>query len=451
MESKTTLKKEIPRDLGEGLILRRSTAADAEALADFNGQIHSNPDVGHPDERVAAWARDLLAKPHPTFGEGDYTIVEETATGKIVSSLNLIPQTWTFAGIPFGVGRPELVGTLAEYRNRGLVRAQFEVIHGWSAERGHLVQAITGIPYYYRLFGYEMGLELSGGRAGFRPQIPKLKEGESEPYKIRPAIEADLPFIAGLYEQGAQRSLVACVWDEALWRYELEGKSEKNVNRSELRLIETPQGEPVGFLAHPFFRWGSMMAATVYELKPGLSWAAVTPSVIRYLKAAGEACTPEYHDEPFESFGFWMGTEHPVYAVLGDQLPRVRKPYAWYVRVPDLPGFLRHIAPVLEARLAHSNFAGHSGEIKLTFYRSGLRLVFEKGRLAAAEAWRPEPVGGAGDAGFPDLTFLQLLFGYRSLEELRYAFADCWAGSTNTHLLLEALFPKKSSSVWAVA
>jgi hypothetical protein len=36
--------------------------------------------------------------------------------------MNLISQIWAYEGIPFGVGRPELVGTLPEYRNRGLVR-----------------------------------------------------------------------------------------------------------------------------------------------------------------------------------------------------------------------------------------------------------------------------------------------------------------------------------------
>ena len=41
---------------------------------------------------------------------------------------------------------PELVGTKKEYRRRGLVRQQFEVMHEWSAERGELVQIITGIP-----------------------------------------------------------------------------------------------------------------------------------------------------------------------------------------------------------------------------------------------------------------------------------------------------------------
>ena len=66
---------------------------------------------------------------HPSFGVGDFTIVEDIRSGDIVSSMNLIDQTWTYAGIPFEVGRPELVGTLPAHRNRGLVRKQFEVIH----------------------------------------------------------------------------------------------------------------------------------------------------------------------------------------------------------------------------------------------------------------------------------------------------------------------------------
>src|SRR5512139_2588764 len=164
-----TQSKTILRDLGHGLVMRRSTSDDADALAEFNGKIHGENEAD--TQRVAAWTRDLLARPHPTLQPDDFTIIEETATGRIVSSMNLIPQTWTYEGIEFGVGRPELVGTLPEYRNRGLVRAQFEVIHQWSAERGHWVQGITGIPYYYRLFGYEMALELGGGHAGFKMHV----------------------------------------------------------------------------------------------------------------------------------------------------------------------------------------------------------------------------------------------------------------------------------------
>jgi hypothetical protein len=132
-------------------------------------------------------------------------------------------------------------------------------------------------------------------------------------------------------------------------------------------------------------------------------------------------------------------------------LPRQRKPYAWYLRVPDLPGFLKRIAPVLEARLAASPYAGHSAELNLSFYRSGLRLELDHGRLAQIESWRPEPEGESGQAIFPGLTFLQLLFGYRSLEELAYAFPDCFWRTDETFGLLNALFPRQVSDLWPIS
>ncbi|MCJ7659936.1 MAG: GNAT family N-acetyltransferase, partial [Anaerolineales bacterium] len=129
---------DILSNLGDGLVLRSVRREDTEALVAFNARIHGNIEEGELEERVGAWTRDLMEKPHPTFDIGDFTLVEETQTGKIVSSLCLISQTWSYGGIPFGVGRPEIVGTDREDRNRGLVRAQFDVIHQWSAERGQM-------------------------------------------------------------------------------------------------------------------------------------------------------------------------------------------------------------------------------------------------------------------------------------------------------------------------
>ena len=443
----------IIRDLGDGLILRRSTAADAEKLVEFNGNLHREPGGEGPEEYVAAWVGGLMAGDHPTFDVGDFTMVEDTATGAIVSSLCLISQTWSYGGIRFGVGRPELVGTLPDYRNRGLIRAQFDVIHGWSAERGERMQAITGIPWFYRQFGYEMAVTLGGRRMGYKSQVPKLKDGEEEPYRIRPATEADLAFITRLYEQGASRYPLACVWDDLLWQYELAGRKEKDVNRRALALIETPSGEPAGFFAHAPRLWDGRLSVASCEIKPGVSWWAVTPSVVRYVWALGEQWAAQDPKQEMESFGFWLGAEHPVYQVFDSRLPHTAGPYAWYVRVPDLAGFLRHVAPVLERRLENSPMVGYDGDLKISFYRSGLRLVFADGRLVGVDPWQPTPEGEGddGDAGFPDLTFLQLLFGYRSMEELDYAFADCWASGAKGRPLLDALFPKCHSNIWPVS
>jgi hypothetical protein len=437
------------RDLGGGLVMRRSTPADADALAEFNKLIHRDPGVVEPDEPVAVWTRDLLAEKYPSFSVNDFTVVEDTANGQIVSSLNLISQTWSYGGIPFGVGRPELVGTLPEHRRRGLVRAQFEVIHGWSAERGELVQAITGIPYYYRQFGYEMAMVLGGGRSGLLSGLPKLKEGQAEPYRVRPATEADLPFIVALDVEANRRWLVACVRDVAQWRYELFGKSETNINRMVWCIIESQAGEPVGLLGHYWKLIGTAMPLSYFEIKQGVSWLAVVPSAFRYLQATAQAFT-QRDGKPSDTLEGWFTPEHPLVATAQDLLPRVHRPYAWYLRVPDLPGFIRHIAPVLEDRLARSIAAGHTGELKLSFYRSGICLTFEGGRLAAVAPWQPAH-GEDGAAAFPGLSFLQLLFGFRSLEELRTAFPDCWHRGDEARALLGILFPKQASDFWPVA
>jgi hypothetical protein len=438
------------KDLGGGLILRRGVPTDGEQLSAFNARIHMEEESVQPDQRISEWTNDLISRPHPTTNAADFTIVEDINSGQIVSSLVLISQTWSYAGIDIQVGRPELVGTNPAYRECGLVRAQFETIHEWSADRGELMQGITGIPYYYRQFGYEMGLELGGGRSGFIQQIPKL-EGD-EPFSLRQAEHSDILFLVGLSSESNQRYLVRCVRDENVWRYELSGRSPQNVNKSVIKIIESKTDGALGFITHPPYRWGGMMAVTGYEITPGVSWASVTPTVMRYLKSVGKEYPPEYGKEKeLETYGFWLGSSHPVYDVIPDKLPKTKDPYAWFLRVPDLPKFLQQIAPQLEARLDASPLVGHNGEIKITFYRSGLRLVFENGRIAVVEDWKPEPDRYSGNAGFPDLTFLQLVFGYRSLSELKYAFADCWSKGDQTGVLLDILFPKMASSVWPIS
>jgi hypothetical protein len=310
------------------------------------------------------------------------------------------------------------------------------------------VQAITGIPNYYRQYGYEMAMTLGGGRIGHKAHVPELKDGESESHRVRPATEDDLGFIAGLYERIADRQPVHCLRDESDWRYELDGRSASSDNSRLLRVIESDGGEPVGFLVHAEWLWGKRMGLTIYELKPDVSWLAVTPGVIRYLWATGEAYAAR-DGKACEAFEFGLGAEHPVYTAFSGRLPDVRDPYAWYLRVSNLVGFLRHVAPVLERRLAASDAAGYSGEIKVSFYRAGLLLRLEGGRLTEIADWSPAPEDW-GNAAFPGLTFLHLLFDYRTCGELWHVFRDCWTDNSEVRAVLDGLFPKRPSHVWPI-
>ena len=156
------------------------------------------------------------------------------------------------------------------------------------------------------------------------------------------------------------------------------------------------------------------------------------------------------HDAQFKQILLCMEREHPLYAALGDRVaPLVTPPYAWYVRVPDLPQFLQLITPVLERRLAASPMAAYSGEVRIDFYRGGLRLTFERGDSVAIVPWQRPIWGERQHASFPPLVFLQLLFGRRSLAELRDAFPDVRA-LPEAAALLEALFPKRISRIAAL-
>ena len=439
--------KKIIRDLGGGLILRHGLPEDGEALALFNGEQHGEGGLASWDgQGLAAMTRDLFTRPHVSLTPNDFTIVEETDSGRIVSSMCLIQQTWTYEGIEFGMGRPEYVASHPDFRKRGLIRAQFEVVHQWSADRGLMVQGITGIPYFYRQFGYEFALNLDGRRFG--SQVPNLKDGETEKLCMRPAEEKDIAFMMSVYDYGRKRSMVSANWPQVHWHNNLYEMSDQNIQRLVFCVIERVDShEPLGYLAlaPQLRRTGVNMFH--YELMPGISWLEVTPGVVRYLWNVGQ----EYaraENRPCATFGFILGAQHPAYIVMGDGLPQVREPYAWYLRVPDVIGFLHHIKPVLEKRLAESIACGHSGEFLVGMYPEGAKLILEHGRIAI-EPWKPAHADH-GNAGFPALTFLQILFGYRSFEELKHAFPDCWWDSDQTRVLINVLFPKKNSNIYGI-
>ena len=115
----------ILKDLGGGLILRRARREDAEAVADFNARVHLSSggpfEQREPHRGVAAFTRDLMSGDHPACDASDFTVVEDTGTGSVVSSACLIGQRFSYEGLEFDAGLPEHVGTHPEYRRRGLV------------------------------------------------------------------------------------------------------------------------------------------------------------------------------------------------------------------------------------------------------------------------------------------------------------------------------------------
>jgi hypothetical protein len=443
MHSSKELMLKTPIDLGNGLVLRRSHTRDSEKLAEFNGRIHGEDETDR--YRVGEWTKDMLSGSHPTMREDDFTIVEEKSTGRILSSMNLIPQTWTYQGIPFPVGRPEAVGTDPEFRNRGLVRLQFDCIHEWSKKRGDILQGITGIPYYYRLYGYEMAVELDTDSIGFESLVPKLREGEEESVRFRKATEMDIPFLMELEANTQRTMLMCCLRDESAWRYEISGRSKDNCSRIEIMIIEGLDERRLGAIMHPFYIEHSYIKLEYFELVEEASFANITPAVIRYLWSTGQNCAVKI-GKSMLGFKFALTGNHPAVKVASSYLPKKNRPYAWYIRVPDLIKFLRLISPAIEANLSKSPCRFYTGSLEICLYTKGIRIDFQNGKVMEfTESQFPKEE--KMDVSFPGLTFLQVLFGWRDIHELRYAYPDCTIKEEKT-ALVDSLFPKIPSRIW---
>jgi GNAT superfamily N-acetyltransferase len=439
-------------DLGEGLIERWSTADDTENIAQLCGKVFRDEEEEPFNPRTIDSVYRQMSGNFPLMGPGDYALVEDTRKERnpLVACTCLWQSEWEYEGIPFVIGQPEFVATDPAYRNRGLIRALFHVIHTRSEAEGHLVQAITGIPYFYRQFGYEYALELEGRRLTYLSLIPKALENTPEPYTLRAATTDDIPLIIEFYNRQRPESMVWSVATERFWRYQLEEGYDPTTagKQSCVQVLVDNAGAVQGYLIVATKRWGSDLTVWALDIAAGVNWQAVISPLLRALQSYGmQIPTVRPEAGPLHEISFVLGSTHPVYDALGQALaPFYELPYAWYVRVPNLLAFLQHIAPALERHLASSVAAYYTGELKLDLYRGGLRMVFDKGHLTLVEPWRAPIYKNNADAQCPALVFLQLLFGYRSLDELRYAFPNVQAKG-EPEVLLKALFPKKFSWV----
>jgi hypothetical protein len=112
----TLMEQSVAHDLGDGLVMRKATPGDRERVADFHANTLVGLDEVAPLERLRGFVLDLMSEEHPFSRPGDFILVEDTTTAKIVSSMCLISQTWTYEGIAFRFGQPDIISTDPAYQ-----------------------------------------------------------------------------------------------------------------------------------------------------------------------------------------------------------------------------------------------------------------------------------------------------------------------------------------------
>lgn len=439
------------RQIGENLLLRWSTPADYDQLCKLYSFIFRANAEAPLNTHTPLYLRNLIGGKHPFLSLYDFAVVQRQDTGEIVASANLLKQTWDYQGTLLQVGRPEIVASHPDYRKQGLIRAIFELLHARSEQRGDILQAITGIPYFYRLFGYEYAIDLESSRTVPFSAIPASLSSENEPYYLRPAQADELTWIAQCYEQQRKQIAITTVIDDDYWRWMLDAGKKKFIHTWQPQIICEADGHRIGYAIVSAQRFSANLMVPMVGLIEGYSYSNLIASLLRGIQQLADQITVVKADAG-EASAIWFNLyeQHPLYQHLG----RLSKPaddvYAWYIRIPDLLALVRQLKPVLEWHLRQSICAGYSGELRLNFYRSGLLLRFEKGLITAIEPWRAEVWGTKPHINLPANLFTMCLFGHRSLRDLRYIFPDAYAEDEQSALVFDALFPVQANWVMAL-
>ena len=164
---------------------------------------------------------------------------------------------------------------------------------------------------------------------------------------------------------------------------------------------------------------------------------AVAQSILGFLKDIGKqhglatlAATISYQD----SF-----TPHMV--AIGGM--REVRPYAWQLRVMDYVKIFQKMKPLFEERLAKSAHRRLTEKVNFNFCRYTIQMTVEDGVIANVQ--RLDASEDRSIRSSP-LVFTQLLFGYRSREELETVYPDFMVLPRHEHLV-DVLFPKMPSYI----
>jgi predicted acetyltransferase len=149
---------------------------------------------------------ERIYKEHPKKNNILWFYIEDNSTGQIISLLTLFPLEWKFEGMILPVCEMGFVGTLKEYRGKGLIGKLNEFYERVMKERGYLLSGLRGIPYYYRRLGYEFVLSLDERFSLSPNKIPSMELSHLD---IRKASRKDIGYIENQYNSNSNSFLIS--------------------------------------------------------------------------------------------------------------------------------------------------------------------------------------------------------------------------------------------------
>ncbi|WP_109505393.1 GNAT family N-acetyltransferase [Nocardioides speluncae] len=391
--------------LADGLILRQAQPTDLDQIGALLVE------RGEPDDALD----HRLVVEDPDAGWASCAVVIDG--DRVVSTATLLDEQVRIGELVLPSGQVELVATDRAYEGRGLVRALMGWAHGRSAERGHVIQLMIGIPYFYRLFGYEYAVDIQQARSVARPAEPA-----SQP--LRAAVPEDLPALAALQDSVQARVDLAMPHSAACWRWLLQHDA------SSLHLVERD-----GVVAA-----AGRVRRDDEELLLAEAAAVDAAAAVDLLGGVGDLA-PDRGLRVVHRPGTVTGA---AWADLIDDEPRPQAEQ-YYVRIPQPAALLDRLRPLFWERLTKAGVDRVGRDIVISTFGAHYRIPVRADGLDQVVAGGPmQGPGAARGIGVAPDQLPALLFGQLGIDGLTRIRPDVYATDQE---LFRALFPPLTADV----
>jgi predicted N-acetyltransferase YhbS len=143
--------------------------------------------------------------------------------GRIASHVHLTERTVRYGSVPIRLNGVMWVGTLPEYRGRGLAQSLMRLADRRAIETGALLQALTtGMPQFYLPLGWGVCGNQTVAYIMSRNLPPTgdgMVEAKGGPWHVRPWRQVELNDLMDLYEHQYARTTGSVVRGEDYWRW----------------------------------------------------------------------------------------------------------------------------------------------------------------------------------------------------------------------------------------
>ncbi len=369
------------------------------------------------DEEVRDMAHDLFYK-SPKRDKNKYFYAFDQDKNKYVGILCLLDTHVKYGEVKIKAAEYGIAGTLEEYRGRGVNNKLTELFLEKSNELGYDFLIIEGIPYFYRTYGFNYAVPMTGEKI----DLERLKLQNKDSVQIRKATLNDLDFLVEEYNKATKIYDLVKIKDREIIRAQISVYDSSVISKD--YFILEKRNKKIGY-----FTLNKVETPEISDISPFLTFSQYE-SVLSYFK-----------NKKYKTLKTDLKKENKFIKYFRAKGSEKTASYAYQLKIRDQYSFLKSIKPVLEKRVKNSIYANEEIKLHYNNYQDIIQFKLNKGKIYINKLEKNE---GDNDFALIPQGAVKLFSGDKSMDEITNFLPDCYVKEKYSDLI-NILFPKLNS------